>query len=308
MKKPSKNTSSTARNLKKSAPHRTVGGLNVHQVNELPVEYESYNERNTTLLLSLCHDVSSIKSQPVVFDYVDELGKHRKHTPDFEAISNTGEVFYLEVKAIEDLLKPKNIAKYIQIGKEYYRKGIAFGFLTNIQIESQPVFGALKLLFRYVNAPASLVHLERAQSLLNNGAMSITTLMEKAQLKLGDVYTLISKRHLTFDLSKPLNKDSYVSLPNQPYEGITLEAVLHSTRYGDLLQKLALGHQPTDQSLLAAAKNWRQSNNHADVWSVVGGFAELPPLRDAGSSGFLRGPKLRRAFAPGFYRPQVAVE
>lgn len=308
MKKPSNNSSPSARNLKKSAPHHTVGGLNVHQVSELPVEYESYNERNTTLLLSLCHDVSRIKSQPVVFDYVDELGKHRKHTPDFEEASNTGEVLYLEIKSIDDLLKPKNLAKYIQIAKEYRRKGKNFRFLTNIQIENQPVFQAVTLLFRYVNSAASLVHLERAQHFLNDGAMPIEALMEKAKMELRDVYTLMAKRHITFDLTKPLNRNSYISLPNQPYEGITLEAILCSTRYGDLLQKLALGHQPTDQSLLAAAKNWRQSNNHADVWSVVGGFAELPPLRDAGSSGFLRGPKLRRAFAPGFYRPQVAVE
>lgn len=308
MEKLSTYASRSARNLKKSVPHRTVGGFNVHEVNEFPVEYESYNERNTTLLLALCHDLSRIKSQPFVFEYIDEHGKHRKHTPDFEATSNTGEMLYLEVKAIEDLLQPKNIAKYIQIAKEYYRKGIKFRFLTNIQIENQPLLGAVKLLFRYLNSPASLVHLERAQTLLNDGAMSISTLMEKAQLELRDVYTLIAKRHLTFDLSKPLNRDSYVSLPNQPYKGITLEAILCSTRYGDLLQKLALGHQPTDQSLLAAAKNWRQSDNHADLWSVVGGFAELAPISDASSSGFLRGPKLRRAFAPGLYHPQVAVE
>lgn len=308
MKKQSTYPGRSARNLKKSVPHRTVGGFNVHQVNEYPVEYESYNERNTTLLLAHCHDVSSIKSQPFTFEYIDEHGKHRKHTPDFEATSNTGEVLYLEVKAIEDLLKPINIAKYIQIAKEYYRKGINFRFLTNIQIENQPVFDAVKLLFRYVNSPASLVHLERAQDFLNYGAMPISALMEKAQLELRDIYTLIAKRQLTFDLNKPLSRASYVSLPNQPYKGITLETILCSTRYGDLLQKLALGHQPTDQSLLATAKNWRQSNNHADVWSVVGGFAELPPLRDASSSGFLRGPKLRRAFAPGLYHPQVAVE
>ncbi|MBF4987063.1 TnsA endonuclease N-terminal domain-containing protein [Methylophilus sp. 14] len=308
MKEPSKKSSNSARNLKKSVPHRTVGGFNVHHINPFPVEYESYNERNTTLLLALCHDVSSIRSQPVVFDYVDKQGKHRKHTPDFEETSITGEPLYLEVKALEDLLKPQNIAKYIPIAKEYYRQGVYFRFLTNIQIENQPVFQAVKLLFRYVNSVSSLVHLERAQHFLNDGAMPIVALMEKAQMELRDVYTLMAKRQITFDLSKPLNRNSYISLPNQPYGGITLEAILCSTRYGDLLQKLALGHQPTDKSLLAAAKNWRQSNNHADVWSVVGDFAELPPLRDASSSGFLRGPKLRRAFAPGIYHPQITVE
>lgn len=306
MEKLSKYTSSTARNLKKSVPHRTVGGFNFHHINGFPVEYESYNERNTTLLLSLCHDVSSIKSQPVVFDYFDELGKQRRHTPDFEVALSTGGVLYLEVKAIEDLLKPKNIAKYIQIAKEYYRQGLHFRFLTNTQIENPPIFGAVKLLFRYVNAPVSMVHLERAQSFLNDGAMPIAALIEKAQMELRDVYTLIAKRHLTFDPSRPLNRDSCVSLPNQPYKGITLEAILCSTRYCDLLQKLALGHRPTDQPLLADAKNWRQSDNHADVWSVVGDFAEFAPLRDASSSGFLRGPKLRRAFAPGHYHPPVA--
>jgi hypothetical protein len=307
MKKQSTYPGRSARNLKNSVPHRTVGGFNVHHINAFPVEYESYNERNTTLLLSLCHDVSSIKSQPIVFEYVDEQGKHRKHTPDFEETSITGEALYLEVKAIEDLLKPQNIAKYIPIAKEYYRKGIKFRFLTNIQIENQPVFQAVKLLFRYVNSPASLVHLERAQHFLNDGALPIVVLLEKAQMELRDLYTLIAKRHITFDLSEPLNRNSYISLPNQPYGGITLEAILSSTRYGDLLQELALGYQPTDQSLLATAKNWRQSNNHPDEWSVVGGFTELPPLRDASSSGFVRNPRLRRAYAPGHYHPPVAA-
>jgi len=307
MKESSKNSSTSARNLKKSVPHRTVGGFNVHHINPFPVEYESYNERYSTLLLSLCHDVSSIRSQPVVFEYVDEQGKHRKHTPDFEETSIPGEPLYLEVKAIEDLLKPQNIAKYIPIAKEYRRKGKNFQFLTNIQIENQPVFEAVKLLFRYVNSVASLAHLERAQHFLNDGAMPIAILLEKAQMELRDVYTLMAKRHITFDLTKPLNRNSYISLPNQPYGGITLEAILSSTRYGDLLQKLALGHQPTDKSLLAAAKNWRQSNNHANEWSVVGGFTELPPLRDASSSGFVRNPRLRRAYAPGHYHPPVAA-
>lgn len=303
MKKPSNNP---ARNLRKSVPYRTVGGFNVHHISNFPIEHESYNERYTIPLLSLCHDVLGVKSQPIVFNYIDESGKQRRHLPDFEKTSLNGETLYLEVKAIEDLLTPKNISKYVPIAKEYYRQNLNFRFLTNIQIEAEPIFTAAKLLFRYVNATASLDHLKRAINILKIGPTSILALMEETQLELRDVYTLIAKRQITFDLYKPLSKHSFISLPNQPYEGITLEAILCSTRYGGLLQKLALGHHPTDQSLLAAAKNWRQSNNHPDVWSVVGGFTKLAPLRDASTSGFLRGPKVRRAFAPGHYNPQIS--
>jgi hypothetical protein len=307
MKKISKNPSSSARYLKKSVPHRTVGGLNIKHLNDFSIEYESYNERYSAMLLSLCHDVERVKSQPIVFNYIDELGKQRKHYPDFEVITTDRVVFYLEVKAIENLLIPKSITKYSLIAKEYYRQKIAFKFLTNIQIEVQPLFAAVKLLFRYINSPSFTTHVQLAETILKSGAMPITAFMEESQLELRDVYTLVAKRHLTFDLSKPLSKDAYISLPNKPYGAITLEKTLCSTRYGDLLQKLALGHQPTDQSLLAAAKTWRQSNNHPDVWGVVGGFAELPPLRAADTSGFLRDPKRRRAFAPGYYNPKASV-
>lgn len=303
MKKHSKLANQTARCLKKSVPHRTVGGLNAGHVNKTPIEYESYNERNTIALLSLCHDVSQVKSQPIVVNYTDDHGNPRRHIPDFEVVGD--DVLYLEVKAIEDLLLAKNISKYSRIGKEYFRQNLDLRFLTNIQLEAQPLFSSVKLLFRYLNQQVPSEHVAFCQNILNSGALPITIFMEASKLRLENVYTLIAKQHITFDLTKPLSKQSHISLPNCPYGGINLDAVLCSTRYGDLLQKLALGHQPTDQSLLATAKNWRQSNNHADVWSIVGGFAELLPLRDASASGFLRGPKLRRAFAPGYYHPQI---
>lgn len=307
MKKQSKSHSNSVRDLKKSVPHRTVGGFNVPHLNEESIEYESYNERYATMLLSLCHDVLMVKSQPIVFNYTDESGKQRKHIPDFEVVLTDGKMLYLEVKALEDLLSPKNIPKYARIAKEYRRQNLNFRFLTNIQIENQPVFSAVKLLFRYINSPDLIDHLKQAEAVLENGFMLISAFIQVTQLELRDVYTLIAKRHVTFDMSKPLSKEASISLPNNPYGAITLYETLCATRYGDLLQKLALGHQPTDQSLLATAKTWRQSNNHPDVWGVVGGFTELPPLRDACTSGFLRDPKRRRDFAPGHYNPSVSL-
>lgn len=296
MKSHPKDDARPARSLHKSAPHRTVGGI---QVNGFAVEYESYNERNAILLLAICHDITNIRSQPITLRYNDAKDRSRHHIPDFEIVSKDGDVYYLEVKAIENLLQPDNLQKYSLIGKAYTKQQLALKFLTNIQIEQQPLFDAAKLLFRYLNFPVSPQLIQQASLVLANGAMDIREYLQITNAQLRDVYALIAQKHITFDLNRPLGMSSSISLPNQPYQGVTFEKIVSSTRDGDFLERLAVGHVQANQSLMATAKAWRQLDNRPQLWSVVGGFSELPPLRDALPGEFYRSPGRRRSSAPG---------
>jgi hypothetical protein len=296
MKSHPKDGARPARSLHKSAPHRTVGGI---QVNGIAVEYESYNERNAIFFLAICHDVIQIRSQPIRLSYTDEKDRSRHHIPDFEIMTSDGDVCYLEIKAIENLLQPDNLQKYSLIAKAYIKQQLALKFLTNIQIEQQPLFDVAKLLFRYHNFPVSTQLIQQASLVLANGGMDIREYLQITNAQLRDVYALIAQKHITFDLNRPLGMSSSISLPNQPYQGVTFEKIVSSTRFGDFLERLAMGHVQANQSLMATAKAWRQLDNRPQLWGVVGGFCELSPLRDALQGEFCRSPGRRRDSAPG---------
>jgi len=304
MKKNSKSDSLPVRVLHKTVPHRTIGGIQIKEL-ESVIEYESYNERFAIPLLLMCHDVASLRSQPIRFVYQNENGHQRSHIPDLKIIKSDGQVYFLEIKSIENLLLESNIKKYTAVASAYSAQNLHFRFLTNIQIEQQPLFSASKLLFRYRNF---LVHeslISQAQSVLDGKEMQINAYLSQTKTELRDVYSLISQKHLTFDLSSPLSASSKISLPNQPHEGVTLEKILSATRFGDLLQRMALGCFPSDKSLISASQTWRQSNNYYQLWGVVGGFNGLQPLRDAKKDEFLRAPHRRGAFAPGRFHQEI---
>lgn len=287
------------RTLHKTSPHRTVGGYFVEALTPYVAEYESYNEKNAINTLLLCHDVTEIRSQPKKFNYIKKDGKSGSHTSDFEVITESGPIF-LEVKAIENLLEKSSLEKYSYIARHYLMCNQRLAFLTNVQLEERPRFDSVLLLRRYVNSEINHDALVIAQQMLLSGPLTINAILDGSPVTLLDIYTLIARKFLCFNMITPLGRDTQVSMPNQPFKGLSIESILRSTRYGDLLEKLAMGRLPSDQSIVAAAKNWRQLNNNSTIWGMVGGFTEFAPIRSVSEIGFLRGAKYRRAYAPGF--------
>ncbi|WP_334108641.1 TnsA endonuclease N-terminal domain-containing protein [Methylobacillus sp.] len=286
------------RRLTNTTPHRTVGGMFFPSITPYPAEYESQNEKHTLITLALCHDVMEIKSQPCKVSYIKESGKFGYHIPDFEVLTGSGRLL-IEVKAVENLLEPANSAKYRQLGLHYKREHIAFRFLTNVQLEVKPRFQSVGLLQRYLTSQPDNATINRVQQELIDAPLHIYKLLRRLDLGLQEIYTLIARRHICFDWAQPLNQNTIVSLPNQPFRGLCLDDILHSTRFCDLLEKLAMGREPTDQSVVATAKTWRQIDNVPGIWGVVGGCVTGQPLCDIQKIGFLRGSHFRRNYAPG---------
>lgn len=290
---------SPVRQLTTTSPHRTVGGIFIPGLTPYSAEYESYNEKHAILSLALCHDVLAIKSQPTKTHYLKASGKVGYHIPDLEVIIGTGESLLLEVKAIENLLEAPNVSKYRDLAKHYSQERRPYRFLTNVQIEAKPRFQTVLLLQRYLSSTPDPAKVDIAYKVIDGRVISIDKLIEQAQLSLAEIYTMIAKRILCIDWRQPLTHQSYVCTPNQPFRGLLIEDILNSTRFCGLLESLALGGEPTDQSLLAIAKNWRRSDNLPQLWSMVGGFVPATPISNLDEIRFFRAAHYRRAYAPG---------
>lgn len=288
------------RTLVISSPHRTTGGGFFEGLTADDAEYESHNESNALNTLLLCHDVRKIASQPLKEPYILD-GIERFYTPDF-VVDAFEPSIRLEVKSIGYLLrKESDWEKYLAIAASYWNRGLTFAFLVDAQLEMQPRFGNVKLFVRYVTSKLPMDILNRATAALMDGPKQVAEFIEVSGLALVDVLTLIAKRELCIDWNVAFDRTrSMVSLPGQPYEGLKLENVLRSSRYGDFLAQLALGRREADKRILANSQTWRRHHNSPEPCSMVGGFVELPPLRTLREEECLpRNFNSRKNFAPG---------
>lgn len=286
--KPKAGKPGPARDLIKVSPWRGTGAFRIPGITAYAAQWESYLERYAILTLSLCEDVQSICTQPYTEPYKDSDGKDRQYTPDLLVILSNGKDLTIEVKSLRYLVM-EELEKYIDIGKHFATQGKAYRFFVDTQIEDAPRFKTAKLLFRYITSEISIAAFEKIENILQQGEMSISKLMDLADVQLVDVYTLISKRRLCIDWDMPLNDQANVSLPNQPYRGLSIEKILTSTKHGDLLAELALGNRPTDKRLLSTAKDGRQYYREPDPFRVICGFSGTTPL-----DGFTQPARLNR--------------
>lgn len=292
-------SNSPARALVECVPYRTTGGAFIPNITEWHAEHESPNERLAVAHLALCHDVTALGSQPWRDTYCGEDGELHGYTPDFVVSIGSSRVI-LEVKALAFLVRESSLRKYAAIARHYVVQRQQFAFLVDAQLEELPRSTSVRLLFRYSTSTAPACALEKASAVLANGAVRISDLCRHAGSQLVDVYTLIATKRLCIDWGRPVSADAMVSLPDQPYGGLKLEHILHSTRFGGFLEELAMGRRPTDQQVLADAQTWRQSRHAPTPYSFVGGFPKRTVFGGLfESDGLPRAPHRRRDYAPG---------
>jgi len=298
-KKPGE-TSGKVRVLVECSPHRITGGGFFPGLTTQDIEHESSNERDALGTLVLCHDVKSISSQASKEPYSASDGSDHVHIPDFTVDTFVPDL-RIEVKSLTSLLKNTSIEKYIAVAKGYLDRHVPFALLVDAQLREEPRFSSMKLLFRYVGGRVPEGALARATDILRSGPLTISELKDRARLELVDVWTMVARRHLCFDWATPLDAETtLISLPEQPFEGLKLEDILRSTRFGPLLAELAVGRGPKDQRLLADAATWRQHRRPPTPFQFVGGFSKADPLRDIREEEHIsRNPRCKRDYAPG---------
>lgn len=270
---------SEAKDLIKSSPWRTTGGAFIRGLTPLPAQWESYLERFSVSTLALCSDVISIVSQPFTEEYLDSQGIKRSYTPDYLVVLTDRSELLLEVKSLRHLVIDESLSKYIDIANHIKPKK-KFRFLVDTQLEECPRFKTVKLLFRYVTSNIREDTYLKVEAILSstNTGISIRELIEKAEVELVDVYTLIAKRKLCIDWNASLDDQAEVSLPNKPFEGLSIEKILASGQHGDFLEKLALGYRSEDKRLISLAKVGRQYDHPPNPFRVICGFSQPTPL------------------------------
>lgn len=283
------------------SPHRTTGGRYIEELTQHPIEHESPNEKHALWLLPLCHDVLQIRTQASEEPYANPDGGTSHHTPDITVEMPGGDIV-IEIKSLSWLVNEKELNKYLHVARGYLIRGKCFAFLVDAQLEQKPLFQSVNLLRRYVRCEINQSVCELIIQQLQDGPLCIHELITRSPAQLVDVYVLIARKVICFDWTKPLDCESLVSLPSQPFEGLKFENILRSTRYGRLLEELALGRRPADQSILADAANWRQHRQPPGPFQMVGGFAAGVPLRDLGQEESRTGKSWdRRHFALGAF-------
>lgn len=283
------------------SPHRIQGGGFLPGLTAETAEYESVNEFNALCTLGLCHDVLQIVGQPPKDRYILN-GVTREYTPDF-VVTMPDCMMRLEIKSISTFaLSESAIDKYLAIAKSYAERGEPFSLLLDVQLEDRPRIDSVSILARRINSELRADTISRAVAELQDGPLRVKQLLEHAGLSLADVWTLIAQRHLCFDWGRALDpSDTEISLPGQPFEGLKLEHILRSTRFGRFVEQMALGGRAPDKRLLAGAQDWRQPSRTPQPWSVVGDCEFGQPLRALESQERLpRNPDMRRSRAPGF--------
>jgi hypothetical protein len=269
-----------ARNLIKKSPFRTTGGAFIAGLTPYAAQWESYLERYAIPTFALCHDVQTILSQPFTEDYKDSFGKDRSYTPDFLIKTTQGRELVIEIKSLRFMFSEQALDIHTAIANHFLPKSQIFRFCVDKQIEDQPRFNSVKLLFRYVTSNISKSLADTIFPFMGNEPICIFELMKLSKAGLGDIYALIAQKHLSIDWSQPLNKDAYVSLPNKPFKGLEIDDILSCGQFSNLLAELAMGIRPENKRLMAGAQVGRRLDRSAGAFSVVAGFPRTAPIRD----------------------------
>lgn len=109
------------------------------------IHCESSIERDYVKILDFDVNITNVIFQPVVISYRYK-GRRRKYYPDFKVITKNGDIWIVEVKSANKLLKPENIVKYI-VGEMFCeKKGWHYRVVTDKEM-SQVTFKEIYLYY-----------------------------------------------------------------------------------------------------------------------------------------------------------------
>ncbi|GAB2893448.1 hypothetical protein GCM10027046_23030 [Uliginosibacterium flavum] len=174
------------------------------------VRCESLLEMAAVELAEFSRGVVAIDEQPVNITYQLD-GKSRRYTPDFRFKWENGEQWYVEVKPLELLNEPANIARFAAIARFFEAQGAAFVVLTERQLKLPVRNKQIKYLLRYMPRVPTAVPVQILQQWCPGHSFSFL----EAERMLGgssQLLGLLAQRTLVCDLDKPRSPDTVVRL------------------------------------------------------------------------------------------------
>lgn len=172
------------------------------------VSWESLLERDAILLIEFSPGVVTYREQPVEIRYPFGAGT-RSYFPDFEITLANGKQAHVEVKTVAELARPEVSGKFTAVAEHYERIKLDFIFLTNEEIQREPLQTNLRTL-SYLSHREEPIgwNVHKLSQMLGAGAIPF----RDCEAKLGKVLTqrLIAGGVLQMDLHLPMAGDTPV--------------------------------------------------------------------------------------------------
>lgn len=187
----------------------------------LPVEgrlvaYESALERDFLVLISAEPDFLAIEEQPVTIPYRLSAGRASRYTPDFLVTYSGRQTELIEIKYRAELwagwagFKPK----FQAATRWAQEQGARFRIVTDRHIRGHRLENLLWLR-RYLKSQPDLAAATAILAALETGPESISALLQTSQDATITLWHLIATRQVMIDLTRPLNRDTLVSRPEE---------------------------------------------------------------------------------------------
>jgi len=275
-RKAKKPTADRARFLIDQCPYKITGVVHIPGLDlSLPPEHESHLENCAIKLFALCSNVAGIGSQTQRIVWTDTDGKARKYTIDLTVTRDNGNVIWVEIKPIGEIVKEEILEKLIHVARQYASDGKRFDIVSAEAIRKEPRLSIAVRLRGFLTQSVPVEIRADIEQLLADGAKPIRSLLQDlgGDHFWGHVLALIAQRVLCISWEEKFSMDMRVSLPNQPFGYLTYEAITHTGRFRPLLQDVVLGRRPADQQLLAAA---RAEDRSVSLPSTLGAVGEFP--------------------------------
>ena len=173
------------------------------------IAWESQLERRACYLFEFSSAIQKYHEQPARFDIPYE-GKIRRYTPDFELLFYSGEIWYVEIKPFNILLKPENVQFYSKVSKALNHVGYPFIVITNNELLNPVKEQNLTLLRTYQRVNLAPQLILRAQQ----GRFTTLEQLIEGINSQADAYGLIAQGFLHINLEQPITINSIIYKDN----------------------------------------------------------------------------------------------
>lgn len=195
-----------ARKINNGGKDRVIGNFPSYKMGRM-VEWDSQVERDYLFYLEFDDDVIEYHPQPIKYQYSFK-NKYHNHFPDFEVVRrSTPKLKYVEAKMYSTTQKPEFIEKTAAITAAMERDGFDYAVVTEVDLRVDPLFGNLKLLYRYIwqeLPPVEFNSLLNDVEQIHDGILTLTALRDLAtthKLALVHCYAAIAKKYFEFELA-----------------------------------------------------------------------------------------------------------
>lgn len=181
------------------------------------VPWESRNEQHALWHAEMNSGVISYHAQPHTLRLVLD-GRRASYTPDLLLEGVDGAIDIVEVKdTFEEKKDPDYTDKLSRAAVIYRALGWSFSIVTKAQLEAEPAFSDVELLYRYRKAAFQVEDVHAAQEVLAAGPTTLKALrgvLPPDPVGMAQLSAMIVHRIVGVDLTKGLADDAVVALPD----------------------------------------------------------------------------------------------